>query len=251
MSIVLFAGLASMGAGAVHAAAAGIHAEHRSWPRSSSSPPCSSSVSGCGPCSGPTRLAAWAVVFVNVGAVVGWLYTRLGGISWIEGLEVREAPQFADTACAALAVVAVVTGYTGAILPAERRQHRGLLAPAALIGMFAVWTMFAAGTHVHSHGEAGHTHDATAETADGHVHTADEAADGAAPRWHRLTGTCTPPTRRPPKLPMGTSTPPTRRRPSQPTATSTRPTPPREPVALAWPRPWDPAGRSTCPVSTV
>ena len=31
-----------------------------------------------------------------------WLATRITGISWIDGLEVREAPQFADTACALL-----------------------------------------------------------------------------------------------------------------------------------------------------
>ena len=194
MSIVLFAGLASMGAGAVHAAAAGIHAEHRELAQIFIVAAVLQLGVGLWAVLRPTRLAAWAVVFVNVGAVIGWLYTRLGGISWIEGLEVREAPQFADTACATLAVVAVVAGYTGAILPAERRQHRGLLAPAALIGMFAVWTMFAAGTHVHSHGEAGHTHDATAantteegaadgaapaESADGHVHTADEATTEA------------------------------------------------------------------------
>ncbi len=119
------------------------------------------------------------------------------------------------------------------ILPPERRQHRGLVLPAVFLGLFAVWTMLAAGTHVHSHTEdaEGHTHgteevadgaaalatddghthaadeaadDVAAEASDGHSHTADEATDGHV---HIID-------------PAGA--------------------PAAEPVALAWPRPWDP-----------
>src|SRR5918994_133877 len=113
MSIVLFAGLASMAAGAVHASAAGIHAEHQRLAQIFILTAVLQLGVGLWAVLRPTRSAAWAVLAVNVGAFAGWLYTRLGGISWIEGLETREAPQFADTACAALAVVAVITAYTG------------------------------------------------------------------------------------------------------------------------------------------
>ena len=130
MSIVLFGGLASMEAGAVHAAAAGIHAEHRQLAQIFIVVAALQLGVGLWAVVRSSRAAAWAVVVVNVGAIAGWLYTRLAGISWIDGLEVREAPQFADTACAALAAVAVFAAYTGAILPRERRQQRGLVLPA-------------------------------------------------------------------------------------------------------------------------
>ncbi len=232
LSVVFFGGLASMGAGAVHAAAAGIHAEHRQLAQIFIVTAALQLGVGLWAVLRPTRSAAWAVVIVNVGAVAGWLYTRLGGISWIEGLEVREAPQFADTACAVLAAIAVIAAYTGAILPADRRQHRGLLAPAVLIGAFAVWTMLAAGTHVHSHADGesadGHDHgtgvaatdDHTTHAADalaaaseavaagdGHVHTDEVATDAAATETTEHVHT------------------------SDASA---------EPAALAWPRPWDP-----------
>ena len=54
------------------------------------------------------RLAAVATVLVNLGAVAAWGATRLWGISWIDGLEVAEDPQFTDTACAVLGAIAVV-----------------------------------------------------------------------------------------------------------------------------------------------
>ena len=47
------------------------------------------------------------IVAINAVAVAAWLATRITGISWIQGLEVREAPQFADTACALLGAAAV------------------------------------------------------------------------------------------------------------------------------------------------
>ena len=47
-------------------------------------------------------------VLVNLGAVAAWGATRLWGISWIDGLEVAEDPQFTDTACAVLGAIAVV-----------------------------------------------------------------------------------------------------------------------------------------------
>ncbi len=98
-----------------------------------------------------TRVAAWSVVVVNAVAVAGWLATRMFDIGWIDGLEVREAPQFADTACAALGLVAIVAANAGVLLPSERHRRVGLMAPAVLIGVVAVSAMMVAGTHVHSH----------------------------------------------------------------------------------------------------
>ena len=253
MSLVLFGGLASMEAGAVHAAAAGIHAEHRQLAQLFIVIAALQLGVGLWAVVRSSRAAAWAVVGVNAAAIAGWLYTRLAGLSWIEGLEVREAPQFADTACALLAAVAVFAAYTGAILPPERRQQRGLVIPAVVLGMFAVWTMLAAGTHVHSH---------EAEAADGHSHGTEEVADRRARAWHR--GSCRRrrrrrggrrrgrrPTREPPTWQVVTPTP--RRSPRPKTGTSTSSTPRR--LRPPSPPPWrGPArgtrpSRSTCRVS--
>ncbi|MGH9270301.1 MAG: hypothetical protein ACRDZ2_03425, partial [Ilumatobacteraceae bacterium] len=160
-------GLASVGAGAVHAAAAGIHAEHITLSR------LFVAIAAVQLAAGLTlllrrdrRIVAAGTALVNAGAVAAWATTRFTGISWIGGLEQSEAPQFADTVCAALGTIAVV----GALLAVRRTTApvgRGLALalPSVAIGAVAVAAMFSAATHVHSHGEtaAGHDHGAEAE----------------------------------------------------------------------------------------
>ena len=94
--------MTSIGAGVIHAAAAGVHAEHPQLARLFIL--CAVAQIGAGLLAWPAR-TDWSpvlIVAVNAVAVGAWLATRITGISWIEGLEVREAPQFADTACALL-----------------------------------------------------------------------------------------------------------------------------------------------------
>ena len=177
LSLVAFGGLASLAAGAVHASAAGIHAEHRQLARIFIVVAVLQIGVGLWALVRPTRAAAWGVVVVNAVAVAGWLATRMFGISWIDGLEVREAPQFADAACAALGLLAIVAANAGALLPEGRQRTRGLMAPTILICAFTVWTMMAASTHVHSHDEADH---ATEAAGADHGHGDEVAADGQA-----------------------------------------------------------------------
>ena len=101
------AAMASLGAGAVHAAATGLHAEHPELARLFVVVTVAQLSAGLWALLRPVKLAALAVAAVNAVAVAGWLTTRLTGISWIPGLEVREAAQFADTACALLGALAV------------------------------------------------------------------------------------------------------------------------------------------------
>ena len=96
------AAIASIGAGAVHAAATGIHAEHPGLARLFVICAIAQLGAGLWALMQPRRLAALATAAVNAAAVGGWIVTRLTGVSWIGGLETREAPQFADSACAAL-----------------------------------------------------------------------------------------------------------------------------------------------------
>jgi hypothetical protein len=173
------AGLASVGAGAIHLAAAGIHAEHPTVARIFVLMGAVQVVAGLVLALSARRTAAAAVVLVGVAAVGGWILTRTSGISWIDGLAEAESPQFADTVCAALGAVglalgAVVVAYGGRAAP-----RIGLAAPGALIGIVSVAAMLTGATHVHSHDHA--TADASAADGAGHAH--DEAPDdgGAAP----------------------------------------------------------------------
>ena len=156
LSVVAFAGVASLAAGAVHAAAAGIHAEHRQLAQIFIVVAALQMGAGLWALVRPVHVAAGGVIAVNALAVGGWLVTRMVGISWIDGLEVREAPQFADTACAALGLVAIVAACAGVLLPADRYRTGRLTAPALLLGAFAVWPMMAASTHAHSGAAADH-----------------------------------------------------------------------------------------------
>src|SRR6188472_458333 len=103
---IVTAACASIGAGAVHAAATGIHAEHPTLARLFVVVAILQLGVGLLALVRPSRPVALAVAIVNAGAVAGWIATRVSGISWIEGLEVKEAPQFADTVCALMGMAA-------------------------------------------------------------------------------------------------------------------------------------------------
>lgn len=219
---VAVAALASIGAGAVHAAATGIHAEHPQLARLFVAITVAQLGVGLWALLRPVRLAGLAVAAVNAVAVGGWLITRLSGISWIDGLEVREAPQFADTACALMGAVAIGTALAGFLVgwrPSPPRQMR-LAFPSLAIAALAVPAMWSGGTHVHSHdaGSAAHSHDATGTDGEGAA-----AADHADGTDHPHDTTVDPVT--------GETVP-----------HDDHGDHPEDPVTAAgWPRPWDPA----------
>ena len=187
------AALASLGAGAVHAAATGIHAEHPQLARIFVVVTVLQLGVGLWALLRPTRAAAVAVAAVNAGAVLGWLATRLVGISWIDGLETREAAQFADTVCAGLGAVAAGAAL-GALLVGRRETPYPvrLAVPAVLIAALAIPAMWTGGTHAHSHDEgesAVHAHDEGAATGEAagaatddtaHAHDTEDAHDTTA-----------------------------------------------------------------------
>jgi hypothetical protein len=216
------AAIASLGAGAVHAAATGIHAEHPELARLFVIAAAAQLAVGLWALVRPAPLAAWAVAAVNAVAVTGWLVTRLTGISWIAGLEAREAPQFADTACALMGAIAVGAAL-GACLVGWRPAHPTRIAmPSLLVAALAVPAMWSGGTHVHSHGEAaGHTH-ATTVSVDPVTGSTVVVQDESQPHTHdgaQTTDTVDPVT-----------------------GDTVAHTHPADPVAAAgWPRPWDPA----------
>ena len=214
------AAMTSIGAGVIHAAAAGVHAEHPQLARVFIVLAIAQVGAGLLALARPNRLVAGLILAVSAAAVAGWLATRITGISWIDGLEVREAPQFADTACALLAATAVGCSLAAVMIGRRRSMSPHLLFPALAIAALTVPAMLSGGTHVHSH-----THAASATGTDGaaaavvdesqpHTHAADGSAvaivDESQPHSHTTDTTV--------------DTTPT----TAATTTST------------WPRPWDP-----------
>ena len=229
ISAFAVAGLASIGAGVVHATAAGMHAEHELLTRLFVATAAAQVLIGALVLLRAGRLTAIGTALINGAAVVAWAITRVADISWIGGLEQAEAPQFADTACAALGVIATVAALV-ALRPAERtvKNGTGIIAPAVAVAAVTVAAMLATASHVHSHGESEAAHEHTGEeAAAAHDHATEAAAtettahshgDEAATADHEHTDDAT--------------------------ATAHEhtddATPAQAVAAAAWPRPWDP-----------
>jgi hypothetical protein len=239
------AAAASLGAGAIHAAAAGAHAAHIGLARLFIIFAAAQLVAGGLALLRPSRLVAWAVAVVNVAAVGGWALTRVTGISWIDGLQVREAPQFADVVCAGLGALAVAGAIAALLIGWQHSSSAGdesgratLLSaiPIVAIAALAVPAMLTGGTSAHAQNStaaAAHDHGASpsggdsgaapAATTSEHDHsaTADSVTtttlDESQPHNHDASGNAVPITTTPGELATD--------------GTAVR----------AWPRPWDPS----------
>jgi hypothetical protein len=154
-----FAGLASVGAGACHLAAAGVHGGNPSLARIFVIMGAAQVIAGLVLAFGGGRPAAAVVAVANVAAVGGWALTRTVGISWVPGLEHPERPQFADAVCAALGAIALVLAVVVLLRGARQARRVGLVMPGALVGIVSAAAILTGATHVHSH-EAGHVHGA-------------------------------------------------------------------------------------------
>jgi hypothetical protein len=168
------AGLASLGAGAIHAAAAGAHGEARQAAIAFSVLAAAQLAWGGLALVRSHRLLTLAGIGVNVAAVAGWALAMTSGISFVDGLEESEGVQFADATAAGLAAIAVV-GAVLALLPAAswaRRPRAGLAGAAGVAALaLAVPAMVLTGSH--SHGAGGHADD-------GHADGGHAAGDHAA-----------------------------------------------------------------------
>ena len=180
-------GLASLGAGGIHAAAVGVHADHVTLSRLFVAVAAAQIFVGLATLLRGGRAVAVVTAVVNGGAVVAWVVTRVSGISWIEGLEQSEAPRFADSVCAALGALAVgaaVVALRGGADRSMRVTPARLGLPAISVGAITVAAMLSGATHTHgADADEGHTHeDTTARTVAG-GHGAAGAHDPAAVRY--------------------------------------------------------------------
>jgi hypothetical protein len=219
------AGIASIGAGVIHAAASGVHAEHPQLARLFVL--CAVAQIGAGllALTRPRRVTGALVLIVNVGAVVAWLATRITGISGIDGLEAREAPQFADTACALLAAAAVGCALAAAMIGTRRASPPRLFAPALVVTALTIPAMLSGSTHAHAH-----------------TATASASGSEAAPHVHNEPAAATTTT---PTLAVPVTVPATIPAISESSTTSTLPatstTTTADAAVKPWPRPWDPS----------
>ena len=180
------AGVASLGAGAIHAAAIGVHNEHRAAVVAFTLVALAQLGWGALALTRGGRLVAAAGTVVSLAAVGGWLLAKTVGIGFVAGLDEAESVQLADGAAAALAAVAVALvlrdllvpaglAGPGAPAPAPRppRVPLGLRRGALVVGVagLSVAAMISAGSHSHA---GGHAH-GDEVAAGGHAHAGSEA----------------------------------------------------------------------------
>jgi hypothetical protein len=163
---------ASLGAGAVHASAIGVHSDHRQAALAFTILAVLQLGWGILALARPGRILVALGALLNLGALAGFVLAKTSGIAWVDGLEEAEAVQTADGLAAGLAVVAVLAA-VGHLSGRGRHALHGsalLTGTASLVvAALAVPAMVSAGTHSHSGGhEAGteHAHD-TATSAGG------------------------------------------------------------------------------------
>jgi len=166
-------GAASLGAGAIHAAAIGVHSEHHQAVVAFTVVAVIQLAFGAVALARPGRIVLTLGAIANIFFIGGWVLAKTKGISFIDGLEVSEPPQMADGMAAGLALLSVVAVGAQLVSYADLAIRRSPLftgAAAITVAALAVPGMLAAGSHPPSHGAAGHTHDATSAAA-GHTHT--------------------------------------------------------------------------------
>ncbi len=155
---LVWAALASLGAGVIHAAAVGVHGEHRQAAIAFAALALFQVGWGALALVRSWSWIAWAGVAGNSLAVAGWLVAKTSGIGFIDGLETAEGPGFADTMAAILALIAVAGALTAAVAPELLRMPSISTVPVAAVTAAVVMAAMVA-TGGHQHGPGGHGHE--------------------------------------------------------------------------------------------
>ena len=178
-------GVASLGAGAIHAAAIGVHSEHRQAVLTFTLVAAFQVGWGALALTRSNPLVALVGIVGNLAAVGGFVLAKTSGIGFVDGLEAREAVQFADGTAAALALAAVVLAFAGVAgmrsgAPAAPGAGSRLLVVGITVAVISlsVPAMVSAGSHAHA-GAA--DHDATLAAGDHHEATASSTPAPAVP----------------------------------------------------------------------
>ena len=188
---LMWAALASIGAGIIHAAAVGVHGEHRQAAIAFAALALFQVGWGALALVRFRTWIAWVGVAGNSLALAGWLVAKTSGIGFIDGLETAEGPGFADTMAAILALLAVAGALTAAVAPGLLRMPSISSVPvAAVTAVVVMAATVAAGSH--HHGAEGHEHETSAisDHDDDHDHTSGD--DHGTDEDHDHTDTTDP-----------------------------------------------------------
>jgi hypothetical protein len=176
--VLRVAAIASLGAGAIHATAAGAHSEHRSAVIAFVLIAVAQIGWGAWAYSRAGRLVSLIGAAINAAAIGGWIMAKTSGISFVTGLDAKESVQFADAVAAGLAAVAVI----GALAALAGRRSSTAGPHPAIVGVatvavlaLAVPGMVRTGSHSHAGG-----HGAAETAAHSHGAGTDDHADQAA-----------------------------------------------------------------------
>lgn len=167
-AVLAAAAFASLAAGAVHATAAGAHAEAKATSNTFVALAVLQIAWGVLALVKPTRLVGLAGVLVNGGAIVGWVLAKTTGIGFVNGLEEVESPQFADTMAAGLAAAAVV-GALLSLAPRLNWAHRANPFVVGVAGVAALALAAPAMINTGGHAHAGGGHAAGGHAGDDHA----------------------------------------------------------------------------------
>ena len=172
-SWLFLAGLLSIGAGVVHAAAAGAHSEHKAAVYVFIALAMVQVLWGCAALVRDDRvLSAWGVL-LGGGALAGWGMAKVAGLPGVDGLNVPEPIQLADGLAAALALGTTIF----AALALRSVLGPRLSSSALVLAVSAVTVMGTVATAQHVHAD-GHAH---GTAAGGHTHAAVRAYDPTLP----------------------------------------------------------------------
>lgn len=146
-----FSGFASLGAGFIHAIAAGTHAEHFATSVSMSALAAAQISMGIVTILRHSKRTRSLLVLVNAAAILGWFATRTTGIEFIPGLENSESIQAADLITALLATAAIV-----ATIPVVRRGFLQITPAlsAIMVLTFVSPAVVTTVNHQHDHGHS-------------------------------------------------------------------------------------------------
>jgi hypothetical protein len=195
---VATAAITSIGAGAIHAAAIGVHSEHRQAVITFTILAIAQLGWGILALQRFGRIVACAGIAINGAAVVGWIMAKTDGISFIDGLDVAEDAQFADTTAMVFAAIAVVAAVLALFWHRPHSWYGSWMftATAVVVAVVTGFAMVSAGSH--SHAAGGHAHGDTAST-DSHSH---DATTGGPDGSGGHTAAVVPPKEYDPKKPI-------------------------------------------------
>lgn len=151
------AGVASLGAGAIHAVAAGVHGDTRQAAAAFTAAAVFQLGWGAWAIARSSRLAAVIGLVGNGALVATWLISSRSGISFVDGLEAAHTVELGDGSAAALAALAAGLSATTMLRPVRpvRLEQRVLTSVASVAVALVVFAGMTAATQPSHHGTTG------------------------------------------------------------------------------------------------